>query len=287
MWFILKIDRLTRHHVLSTNTIFRLAENLYCGWGHAGSTKKKKKIENLKIKKTWENMVQICRRGKAELYPSPYIYKSWTERSEGGRLQKQAICTQHARTRTHTCTHAAATWFFFSFLLYVCMKKKREGGVGWENQKSKKKLWLFFFKLFLPRVFGLIFFRLSVGSCVVHRASCFFFFFSFRLGFLGSEESMSHVGKYSFPESPLGKDRCGPDPKADMIILSFEIVSMYAVTFIIPSLPFCDMGKSCRLLIFTFFSLSFSLSRAHEGERGSGRGVAIKRFWRWRIHIHK
>lgn len=79
------------------------------------------------------------------------------------------------------------------------------------------------------------------------------FFFLFHLGFLGSEESMGHVGKYSFPESPLGKDRCGPG----MVILSFETVSMYAVSCIISSLPFAIWGKSCRLLIFTFFSLHF------------------------------
>lgn len=153
----------------------------------------------MKIKKTWENMVQICRRGKAELYPSPYIYKSWTERSEGGRLQKQAICTQHARTRTHTCTHAAATWFFFSFLLYVCMKKKREGGVGWENQKSKKKLWLFFFKIIPSSRVWVDF--LPSFCWVVRRASCivFFFFFFFPFGFFGKRGKYEPCGKIQFP----------------------------------------------------------------------------------------
>lgn len=92
-------------------------------------------------------MIQICRKGKAELYPPP-IQSTNHERSEareGGYKSKRHARNMHARARTHA-PHAAATWFFF-FLPALCLHEKvkgRGGGLGWRTKKVKKSFDFFF-----------------------------------------------------------------------------------------------------------------------------------------------
>lgn len=238
-------------------------------------------------------MIQICRKGKAELYPPPYNLQIMNGAKRGREATKasdmHATCT-HAHAHMHLLTQQQRG-FFFSFLLYVCMKKKREGGggLGGRTKKVKKSFDFFFLNYSFLACLGWFcsVFLLGRASCIVHRGFFFFcsvwVFWEARKVWAMWENTVSRnlrLGRIDVAQAPSRHDPF-------IIWDSFHVCS----DLYYPFFAYLRYGEIMPLIDFYFFfSLSFSLSRAHEGgkrERERGRGVAIKRFWRWRIHIHK
>lgn len=252
-------------------------------------------------KKTWENIFQpdlpkgqgriirtkaVCN-FPISLRPTAYIYKSWTERSEGGRLQKQATCKRHARNMharplTHALTKQQRGFFFF-FLLSVCITCsvtwKREG-----KGESKKKLWLFFKIILSSRVciVWVDFFRLCCwvvrcALCVVRRASCvvrrraFLVFFFFSIWVFWEAKKVWAMWENTVSRN-LRLGRIDVAQAWSFYHLRQFPCMQFPVSSLLCLLRYGENHAGYWFLLFFPFTLS---------------GGGDQRFWRWRIHIQK
>ena len=83
-------------------------------------------------------MIQICRKGKAELYPPPYNLQIMNGAKRGREATKasdmHATCT-HAHAHMHLTQQQRGFFFSFPALCLHEKEKGRGGGLGGEPKK--------------------------------------------------------------------------------------------------------------------------------------------------------